>query len=110
MRKVFIVSCHVKGLENSIMPKEVEGAYVSCYSQGIDYDMAVKNILEKLANDGLYLEEILEPLHEMDVASWDEHINEMWPDHINSLPSQSEFSQAIADNKVIYGPFGTYGS
>lgn len=47
MLKVFIVPFHVKRLENSIMPPEIGGAYVTCYSQGDTYVEAVENILKK---------------------------------------------------------------
>ncbi|WP_049721648.1 hypothetical protein [Gilvimarinus polysaccharolyticus] len=110
MLKVFIVPFHVKGLENSIMPPEIGGAYVTCYSQGDTYVEAVENILKKLAEDGLHPEEILEPVHEMDVDSWDDHVKETWPDYTNNLPRQSEFAESIGANQVVYGPFGSYDS
>ena len=46
-----------------------------------------ENILKKLAEDGLHPEEILEPIHEMDVSSWDSHVKETWPDYANNLPA-----------------------
>jgi len=110
MKKVFIVPFHVKGLDNSIMPPEIGGAYVTCYSQGDTYVEAVENILKKLAEDGLHPEEILEPVHEMDASSWDSHVKETWPDYTNNLPSQPEFAESIGANKVVYGPFGSYDS
>lgn len=108
--KVFIVTFHVKGLKNSIMPPELERAYVTCYSQGETYVEAVENILKKLAEDGLHSEEILQPVHEMDTGSWDSHVKETWPDYIDNLPGQSEFVEAIEANQVVYGPFGSYDS
>ncbi|WP_010604470.1 hypothetical protein [Pseudoalteromonas maricaloris] len=108
MKKVFIVPFHVKGLEKSIMPPEIGGAYVTCYSQGNTYVDAVENILRQLASDGLHAEEVLQPIHEMEVSSWSKHVQETWPDYADSLPSQSEFTASICANQVIYGPFGSY--
>ena len=108
MRKIFIVPFHVKGLGDSIMPPEIGGAYVTCYSQGDTYIDAVENILKKLAKDGLHPEEILQPIHEMDAASWDIHVKETWPNYADNLPSQSEFVEMIRANHVVYGPFGSY--
>lgn len=108
MKKIFIVPFHVKGLENSIMPPKLAGAYVTCYSQGDTYVDAVENILKKLSEDGLHPEEILQPVHEMDVNSWCSHVKETWPDYVNSLPGQSEFSEKIGTDQVVYGPFGSY--
>ena len=108
MKRVFVVPFHVKGLENSIMPPEIGGAYVTCYSQGDTYVDAVENILKKLAEDGLHPEEILQPVHKMDAASWDSHVKETWPDYADNLPLQSEFVETIRANHVVYGPFGSY--
>lgn len=108
MKKVFVVPFHVKGLENSIMPPEIGGAYVTCYSQGDTYVDAVENILKKLAEDGLHPEEILQPVHEMDATSWDSHVKEAWPDYADNLPSQSEFLGTKRADHVVYGPFGSY--
>jgi predicted RNase H-like HicB family nuclease len=110
MKKVFIVPFHVKRLENSIIPPELAGAYVTCYSQGETYVEAVENILKKLAEDGLHPEEILQPVHEMDASSWSSHVKEAWPDYVDNLPEQSEFLEAISSNQVVYGPFGSYES
>ena len=108
MKKVFIVPFHVKGLEKSIMPPEIGGAYVTCYSQGETYVDAIENILKQLASDGLHPEEILQPVHEMEVNSWKKHVQETWPEYVDSLPDESEFSASISANQVIYGPFGSY--
>ena len=94
--KVFIIPFHVTPLKNSIMPENLEGAYVSCYTKGATYEEATKSSLQKLAQDGLHPKEILQPIHEMPVSSWSQHIQEQWPSHINSLPSQNEFEERIA--------------
>ncbi|MEJ2612711.1 MAG: hypothetical protein P8179_22300, partial [Candidatus Thiodiazotropha sp.] len=88
MTKVFVIPFHVKPMENSIMPAGLGGAYVSCYSQGDTYVEATENALIKLKSDGLYPEEILQPIHEMESGLWAEHVKEQWPDHIDHLPTQ----------------------
>ena len=91
------------------MPPELSGAYVSCYTTGKDYVEATEKSLKKLSEDGLYPQEVLQPVHEMDSENWAKHVREMWPDHIASLPTQAEFENAIKNDKVVYGPFGSYG-
>ncbi|CAI8980855.1 hypothetical protein EMIT0P228_60234 [Pseudomonas brassicacearum] len=44
----------------------------------------------------------------MNSEDWFEHIKEQWVDHFESLPTQLEFEEAIQNNKVVYGPFGSY--
>jgi len=108
MGKVFIIPFHVKPLDNSIMPANLEAAYVSCYAKGETYVEATQNSLAKLSVDGLYPEEILQPIHEMQVSEWANHINEQWRDQIANLPSQKEFENSILSGNVVYGPFGSY--
>ncbi|MBY6192140.1 hypothetical protein KUV22_17090 [Microbulbifer agarilyticus] len=106
--KVFIIPFHVKPLENSIMPPELGGAYVSCYATGETYVEATEKALQKLAEDGLHPEEILQPINEMLASDWSVHINEQWKDYVSNLPTQSEFEASIISGKVVYGPFGSY--
>jgi len=106
--KVFIIPFHVKPLENSIMPPALDGADVSCYAAAETYVEATESTLQKLVEDGLYPEEVLQPIHEMQACDWLMHINEQWPEHVSNLPSQSEFEASISSGKVVYGPFGSY--
>ncbi|WP_330959316.1 hypothetical protein [Photobacterium sp. 53610] len=109
-KKVFIIPFHVKPLENSIMPPDLCGAYVSCYAAGETYIDATKSALRKLADDGLHPEEILQPIQEMQVSDWTVHINDLWEAYVSDLPGQSDFEKSIASGKVVYGPFGSYNS
>lgn len=106
--KVFIIPFHVKPLENSIMPSDLAGAYVSCYAKGASYVEAAESALKKLSEDGLHPEEILQPIHDMLASEWSTHVHEQWKDYVSSLPSQEEFENSIASGKVVYGPFGSY--
>lgn len=90
------------------MPLDLGGAYVSCYSKGDSYVEATKSALKKLNADGLHPEEILQPIHEMDSSLWREHLEEQWPEYLDSLPTQDEFNEAIVTGEVVYGPFGSY--
>lgn len=108
LTKVFIVPFHVKRIGKSIMPPDISGAYVSCYAAGKGYIEATEKSLKKLSEDGLHPQEILQPIHEMSSEDWTKHISEMWPDHAASLPTQSEFEYAISNDRVVYGPFGSY--
>ena len=106
--KIYIIPFRVRRLKESIMPKSFSGAYVSCYSHADNYAAAAQNALTRLSADGLYPEEILQPIHEMDAEDWSQHISERWPDQADSLPSQIEFEDAMKKNNVVYGPFGSY--
>lgn len=108
LTKIFVVPFHVKRMEQSIMPPELSGAYVSCYTAGNDYVEATQKSLKKLSEDGLHPQEILQSIHEMNSENWTKHINEMWADHIASLLTQIEFEDAIKNDQVVYGPFGSY--
>ncbi|MET1079029.1 MAG: hypothetical protein ABWY06_13525 [Pseudomonas sp.] len=106
--KIFIMPFHVKALEKSIMPPDFGGAYVSCYTSGASYLEATEKALEKLANDGLHPEELLQPIHEMPISDWTAHINEQWRDHVGNLPTQTKFEKHMESGGVVYGPFGSY--
>jgi hypothetical protein len=108
LSKIFVVPFHVKRMEQSIMPSELSKAYVSCYAKGNDYAEVVEKSLKKLIADGLYPEEVLQPIFEMESEDWISHVREMWPDYAASLPTQSEFEDAILKGEVVYGPFGSY--
>lgn len=108
MTRIFIIPFHVQRLDKSIMPPELSGAYVSCYSAGDDYVDATQSALRKLSADGLHPLEILQPILEMSSDGWMAHIRERWGDHVTSLPTQAEFEEAIQSKKVVYGPFGSY--
>lgn len=84
------------------------GAYVSCYAKGKTYVEATESALQKLAEDGLHPEEILQPINEMLASDWSVHINEQWKEYVSNLPTQSEFEASIISSKVVYGPFGSY--
>lgn len=108
MSKVFIIPVHVKRTAESIMPPELSGAYVSCYASAREYIEATKKALQRLSDDGLFTEEILEPIQEMDSGDWSEHIVATWPDQAESLPTQEEFDEVIQRGGVVYGPFASY--
>jgi len=108
LTKVFIIPFHVTRTEQSIMPPDISGAYVSCYSVGQNYIEATEKSLKKLSQDGLHPQEILQPIHEMISEDWTKHISEMWPDHVASLLTQSEFEDAMVNARIVYGPFGSY--
>lgn len=108
MSKVFIIPLHVKALKKSIMPQNLNGAYVSGYVKGESYIDAVEKVLKKLAKDGLHPEEILQPINELESSSWSEYIKESWLDYIDSFPDQDEFEETIKNGNVIYSPFASY--
>ena len=95
-------------MENSIMPPNLSGAYVSCYVKEDNYVEATKKALKQLNADGLYPEEVLQPIHEMESNSWNVHVKEQWADYIKNLPTQVEFNQLIARGEVVYSPLGSY--
>ena len=108
MNKVFIIPFHVKAQKNSIMPEDLGGAYVSCYAIGNSYVDATEKALNKLAEDGLYPEEILQPINQLELGSWEEYLKESWSEYIDEFPKQDEFEQAMHAGKIIYSPFASY--
>ena len=108
MSKIFIIPFHVKPLAQSIMPAGLSGAYVSCYAPAEEYIEATRKALRRLSEDGLHPEEILQPIQEMDSASWADHITTTWPEQAENLPTQAEFDEVVLRDGVVYGPFGSY--
>ena len=106
--KAFIIGFHVKPMENSIMPPELGGAYVDCFSKGEGYEEATKKALEKLISDGLHPEEILEPILELEISEWSTYAKDRWPNYIDNVAPQSEFEETLLSGGVVYGPFGSY--
>jgi len=106
--KIYIINVHITPMENSIMPDKFLGAYVNCYTKGKTYEEAVKKVLQKLGDDGLYTKEICEPIYEMESGSWSTHIEENFSKYKQNLPTQEEFENSIALDEVVYGAFGSY--
>ena len=106
--KVFIVPFHVKRDRESIIPADVAGAYVSCYTAADRYELAVKKCLSALRADGVLVEEILQPINTMSLEDWSKHVVDEWPDQADQMPSQEEFEDALRGGNVVYGPFGSY--
>jgi hypothetical protein len=106
--EVFVIPFRVRPVGSSIMPPEYAGAYVNCYAAGSDYREAVEKALKRLSEDGLYPDEVLEPVLKMATEEWTQHISEQWPDYVAAMPDQVEFQKAINEGAVVYGPFGTY--
>lgn len=90
------------------MPKQFNGAYVSCFVYSIDYVDAVEKALKKLADDGLHPEEILQPINEMKLSDWEEYLRNTWLENVNDLPRQKDFEKAMKSGLVIYSPFSSY--
>ena len=108
--KVFVIPFHVKHMNDgsSIMPSGFAGGYVNCYSPGEDYGEATERALKSLISNGIYPEEILQPIGEMDLENWSQHVSDKWPELKDSLHSQNEFESAMIRGEVVYGPFGMY--
>lgn len=92
------------------MPLNRGGAYVRCYCLGETYVDATQKALTQLKTDGLFAEEILEPIHKMELSAWSEHIKVQWPEYLDKLPEQTEFEQEMNAGNVVYGPFGAYSA
>lgn len=108
MSSVFIIPFHVKAKENSIMPQDIGGAYVSCYVKSDNYVDAIEKALKQLSEDGLYPKEILEPINKLESSSWGDYLKEFWLDHIDDFPDQNSFEEAMQKGEIIYSPFASY--
>ena len=106
--KAYIIRFHVKPMEGTIMPPELGGAYISCFSIGEGYEESMKKCIDKLAVDGLYPEEVLDPVHEIEIADWTKYVDGEWPEYKNNLANQSEFEEKVLSGGVEYGPFAGY--
>ena len=90
------------------MPTNLLGAYVDCYTAGLDYVEAINKSLKKLSDDGLLYTEILPSVYEMDSNNWEKHVMDKWLEYASTLIGQVEFEDAIKNDKVVYGPFISY--
>ena len=90
------------------MPEGASGAYVSCYAKADNYRLGVEKCIAALKIDGMYVEEILQPIQSMKGSQWEIHIVDQWPDHKDEMPTQEEFENSINNGDVVYGPFGSY--
>ena len=106
--KVFIILCKVHALTNAVMPTSIPKAFVNCYTHASSYEEAVKKVLNKLTDDGIYLDDIESPIYEMPVENWEIQIKEQYKNLSPQMLTQSEFESAIAEDKVVYGIFGGF--
>jgi len=108
--KIFMIPFRVEPVnhDNTIIPSEFSGGYVSCYSPGRNYEEATEKALKRLIADGIFPAEVLQPLYEMDSADWSQHVSDRWAELVDSLPGQNEFESAMKRDEVVYGPFGMY--
>lgn len=108
MAKIYIIPFHVKGGNDSILPEGLERAFVSCYVVSENYIDATKLALKKLSDDGLYPEEILQPINEIDISFWPDYLNDVWPDFLDNFPKSFGLDLDTSSNNVIYSPFAAY--
>lgn len=108
MTQVYAFTVHVTGTPGSIMPPELGGAYVRCYATGPDHEVAGRRIVAKLRADGLNVEEVRQQMLQFDASQWALHVKDNWPEYAADLASQAEFDEAMAEGRVVYGPFGGY--
>ena len=108
MEKIFVIPFHVRRGVDSIIPVNVSGAYVSCFTRGGSYVEATEKALAQLQRDGMVPEEILQPIFELAAGGWNRYVKEKWPNYVESLPNQIDFDKAMQDDLVVYGPFGSY--
>lgn len=106
--KVFVISCKVHSLAESIMPSSISKAFVNCYTYASSYEKAVKKILHQLQEDGIFLDEIVFPVHTMPISNWEIHIHEQFNSLASQMLTQSEFQKKIQQDKVVYGIFGGF--
>ena len=106
--KVFIILCKVHALAETIMPLTMSKAFVNCYIKANSYEEAVKKILNQFMSDGIYLDEIITPVYEMPITSWQSHIQEQYKCLSNEMLSQAEFENEIEKDKVVYGVFSGF--
>lgn len=102
---VFIILCKVHALTNEFMPASISKAFVNCYTHADSYEEALKKILNKFADDGIYLDDIEYPVHVMPVENWEIHIKEQYKNLSLQMLTQSEFESEITKDKVVYGIF-----
>ena len=105
---VFAATFDVRRGEGSIMPDGVSAAYVTCFAAGPGYRSALENCAATLATDGLRVEQILEPVHSMNVSEWQQFVSSQWPEQADQMPGQVEFESVMNAGKVQYGPFVAY--
>ena len=105
--KVLIITTKVHALQKSIMPASSK-AYVNCYTNGIDYEEAIKKVLKKFQIDGIYPDEVLTPICEMSIKDWAIHIQDKYGDLAQSMLSQKDFETLILSNEVVYGGFACF--
>ena len=90
------------------MPSPMSKAFLNCYIKANSYEEAVKKILNQFMSDGIYLDEIITPVYEMPITSWQSHIQEQYKSLSNEMLSQAEFENEIEKDKVVYGVFSGF--
>lgn len=107
MKHLYEIPVKVLRGTNLTMPKNLIGAYVSCYViTDSDHLEAIKSVVKELRNDGYIFTDLMTyKIHEFDPYKWDEYINKTWPEHKDHFVNQENLLRAMVTDQVFYGPF-----
>lgn len=106
--RIFVIPVHVTPRGETIMPDGLGGAYVNCYVGAAHYVEAAERVMKGLASDGLHPEAILEPIQELELTAWEAYLESNWREYRQHFPRTEAMEGAVAEGRVIYGPFASY--
>lgn len=109
LNHLFEIPVRVRRGPSCSMPKNLVGAYVSCYASARNHLEATRKAVLQLARDGYIFEEIMGgKVHELDPVKWNTYIENTWSECKDNFPKPEEIPQIIATGAVFFGPFVGY--
>jgi hypothetical protein len=103
--KLYEFTIKVSPGEGCSFPKNMDAAYVNCYSPALDHERAMKNGVIAIKQDNYIFEDIINNAREIPVEHWDEYIKETWPDFVGYLPEFEDVRMCVRKGMVFFSPF-----
>lgn len=106
---LYRINIHVGRGNNTEMPADRAGAYVSVFVGAQNHEAAARLAVSHLARQGFEFIDIADgKIHLIDPTSWDTFIQASWPDFVDHFPNQGNVIQRLDSEFLCTGPFANY--
>ena len=104
---VWAVPLHIESGAEPLPPPLI-GAHVKVFCRGENATTAAWAAIQAIEAMGYAVPENPTAVDQLRAGDYEALVSANWPELKDGLPSQAEFYEGIADNRVILGPFAGY--
>lgn len=86
------------------LPSDMHGAFAPCYASASDYQTAVKKGVAAIASMHYTFDNLNGNIREIPIENWTTYVQNIWPEFVDSFPSQDNISSLVDEGAVFFGP------